>query len=94
MPRLRESGATFAERKATALIITLPTAVIASASFAVGWVEHGNPVSGALREPVQNIGERSQGFDSVRNPPFPGRFAPRTLRSAGTASRWQAYDQG
>ena len=64
------------------------------ASFAVGWVEHGNPVSGALREPVQNIGKRFQGFDSVRNPPFPGRFAPRTLRSAATASSWQVYDQG
>ena len=64
------------------------------ASFAVGWVEHGNPVSGALREPVQNIGKRSQGFDSVRNPPFPGRFAPRTLRTAATASSWRAYDQG
>ena len=34
---------------------------------------------GALREPVQNSDKRSQGFDSVRNPPFPQRFAPRTL---------------
>ncbi len=35
---------------------------------------------GALREPVQNSERHHQGFDSVRNPPFPRRFAPRTLR--------------
>ena len=50
-----------------ALIITLPTAVTAC----VGWVKHGTPRSGALREPVQNCDTCSQGFDSVRNPPFP-----------------------
>ena len=42
--------------------------------------EARNPSDGALREPVQNSVTRSQGFDSVRNPPFPQRFAPRTLR--------------
>ncbi len=36
-------------------------------------------VDGALREPVQDCGKRSQAFDSVRNPPFPLRFASRTL---------------
>ena len=35
---------------------------------------------GALREPVQNCLTCIQGFDSVRNPPFSQRFAPRTLR--------------
>ena len=35
---------------------------------------------GALREPVQNSVKRSQGVDSVRNPPFPQRFASRTLQ--------------
>ena len=38
-------------------------------------------VDGALREPVQNRETRSQGFDSVRNPPFPPRFASRTLQA-------------
>ncbi len=33
-----------------------------------------------LREPVQNSEKRIQGFDSVRNPPFPQRFASRTLQ--------------
>ena len=36
---------------------------------------------GALREPVQNSVKRSQQFDSVRNPPFPGvvRFTHPTV---------------
>jgi hypothetical protein len=38
--------------------------------FIVGWVEHGTPVHGALREPTQNNDKHSQGFDPVRNPPF------------------------
>ncbi len=37
-------------------------------------------VHGALREPVQNSVPCFPGFDSVRNPPFPLRFAPRTLQ--------------
>ena len=41
---------------------------------------------GALREPVQDNDERSQGFDPVRNPPFSQRFAPRTLRLLRLAS--------
>ena len=36
-------------------------------------------VDGALREPVQNSDTCSQGFNSVRNPPFLRRFAPHTL---------------
>ena len=54
-----------------------------------GWVEHGRPAHGALCEPVQNSDKRSQGFDSVRNPPFPPRFAPRTLRSSNQQCRRQ-----
>ncbi len=42
-----------------------------TASLTVGWVKHGTPRNGALREPVQNSDTCSQGFDSVRNPPFP-----------------------
>ena len=56
----------------------------------VGWVKHGTPQSGALREPVQNRVTCSQRFDSVRNPPFP-RFASRTLRLAVAVSSWQGY---
>ena len=37
-------------------------------------------IDGALREPVQSSETRYQGFDSVRNPPFPQRFASRTLQ--------------
>ncbi len=53
--------------------------------FNVGWVKHGSPGNGALREPVQNSDTCSQGFHSATmgtwcpNPPFPGRFASRTL---------------
>jgi hypothetical protein len=36
---------------------------------------------GALREPVESSDQRSQGFDSVRNPPFSQRSAARTLQS-------------
>jgi hypothetical protein len=36
--------------------------------------------NGALREPVRNNETRFQGLDSVRNPPFPYRFASRTLQ--------------
>ena len=36
--------------------------------------------NGALREPVWNRVLRFQGGDSVRNPPFPLGFAPRTLQ--------------
>jgi hypothetical protein len=61
-----------------ALIITLPTAGTAGAT--VGWVKHGPSRNGALREPVQNSDTGSEGIDSVRNPPFPARFASRTLR--------------
>ena len=52
--------------------------------FNVGWVKHGSPGNGALREPVQNSDTCSQGFDSATmgtwcpNPPFSGRFASRT----------------
>ncbi len=38
---------------------------------------------GALRDPVQNSDTRYQAFDSVRNPPFPQRFASRTLQEDG-----------
>ena len=53
-----------------------------SGQGAVGWVEAGSLAHGALRESVQSGGERLQRFDSVRNPPFFHRFAPRILRSA------------
>ena len=38
------------------------------------------PGDGALREPVETTASRYEGLDSVRNPPFPLRFASRTLR--------------
>ena len=58
-----------------ALIVTLPTA--STVGRRVGRAR--SPRTGALREPVPNWDKCSRGFDSVRNPPFPGRFASRTL---------------
>ena len=52
------------------------------AVLTVGWVEYGNLSHGALREPVENSYTRFQGLESVRNPPFSQRFAPRTLLQA------------
>ena len=61
------------------------TWICAALPLVVGWVKHGPLRNGALREPVKNRGTCSQWFDSATmgtwcpNPPFPGRFAPRTL---------------
>ena len=38
-----------------------------------------------MAEPAQDRGERLQGLNSVQNPPFPQRFAPRTLQAATPA---------
>ena len=61
--------------------------VATSNQLTVGWVEHGRPPHGALCEPLQNSKTRSRGFDSVHNPPFPARFAPRTPRSSNQHCR-------
>jgi len=47
--------------------------------------------NGALRERIWSSGKCCQRLDFVRNPPFPGRFAPRTLQPAITTSGWQGY---
>ena len=46
-----------------------------------------SPLDGALREPVENKEQRSQGCDSVRNPPFLRRFASRTLQICAACRR-------
>ncbi len=46
-----------------------------------GRVGGARKIDGALREPAQSGETRSQGFDSVRNPPSSQRFAPRTLQA-------------
>ena len=38
-------------------------------------------LDGALRKPPQKTDTRFQGFGAVRNPPFPPRFASRTLQA-------------
>ena len=58
--------------------------------FVCLWIEDDRRVGearkstrdGALREPIQDSDQRSQGIDSVRNPPDAQRFAPRTLQAS------------
>ncbi len=57
----------------------------------VGLVKHGR-LRGALREPVQNSVRLYKGFNSVRNPPFSQRLAPRTLQFTNNPG-WGNHDQ-
>jgi len=46
----------------------------------------GEASNGALRELIWNSGKFFRRLDFVRNPPFPGQFAPRTLQPAANSS--------
>jgi tetratricopeptide (TPR) repeat protein len=68
-------------------VVTLPLVLLLLDYWPLGRISHGSAgragissSDGALRQPIQNSDDRLQRSDSVRNPPFSQRFAPRALQ--------------